>query len=84
MYCGYYCSLLTNTVVQTYQTGVPVWSCSWCHDDSNYVYAGLTNGSVRVYDVRDTSTHVHELHALGSRYTSSRTHTGGLRLTRLN
>ncbi|XP_063053426.1 E3 ubiquitin-protein ligase RFWD3 [Engraulis encrasicolus] len=60
-------SLLTNTVVQTYQTGVPVWSCSWCHDDSNYVYAGLTNGSVRVYDVRDTSTHVHELHALGSR-----------------
>ncbi|KAL2078149.1 hypothetical protein ACEWY4_025834 [Coilia grayii] len=60
-------SLLTNTVVQTYQTGVPVWSCCWCHDDNNYMYAGLTNGTVRVYDVRDTSTHVHELHPLGSR-----------------
>ncbi|XP_031420148.1 E3 ubiquitin-protein ligase RFWD3 isoform X2 [Clupea harengus] len=60
-------SLLTNTVVQTYNTGVPVWSCCWCHDNHNYVYAGLTNGSVRVYDMRDTSTHVHELLPLGTR-----------------
>ncbi|CAI5781931.1 E3 ubiquitin-protein ligase RFWD3 [Podarcis lilfordi] len=54
-------SLTTNTVVQTYNTGRPVWSCSWCLDDTNYVYAGLVNGSVLVYDLRDTSSHVQEL-----------------------
>ncbi|XP_049929560.1 E3 ubiquitin-protein ligase RFWD3 [Epinephelus moara] len=60
-------SLLTNTVVQTYNAGKPVWSCCWCLDNSNYVYAGLINGSVLVYDTRDTSTHVQELQPLRSR-----------------
>ncbi|CAL8360764.1 unnamed protein product [Lota lota] len=60
-------SLLTNTVVQTYNTGKSVWSCCWCLDNSNYVYAGLLNGSVLVYDTRDTSTHVQELLPLGAR-----------------
>ncbi|CAL8260121.1 unnamed protein product [Merluccius merluccius] len=60
-------SLLTNTVVQTYNAGKPVWSCSWSLDNSNYVYAGLLNGSVLVYDTRDTSTHVQELLPLGAR-----------------
>lgn len=60
-------SLMTNTVVQTYNTGVPVWSCCWCHDNNNYVYAGLINGTVRVYDMRDTSTHVQELLPQGMR-----------------
>ncbi|XP_072529844.1 E3 ubiquitin-protein ligase rfwd3.S [Salminus brasiliensis] len=54
-------SLWTNTVVQAYNTGKPVWSCCWCHDNNNYIYAGLSNGSVLVYDTRDTSTHVQEL-----------------------
>ncbi|KAG7324061.1 hypothetical protein KOW79_012077 [Hemibagrus wyckioides] len=54
-------SLFTNTVVQAYNAGKPVWSCCWCHDNNNYIYAGLSNGSVRVYDTRDTSTHVQEL-----------------------
>ncbi|KAG7521716.1 E3 ubiquitin-protein ligase RFWD3 [Solea senegalensis] len=60
-------SLVTNTVVQTYNAGKPVWSCCWCLDNSNYVYAGLINGSVLVYDTRDTSTHVQELEPLRSR-----------------
>ncbi|CAJ1055912.1 E3 ubiquitin-protein ligase RFWD3 [Xyrichtys novacula] len=60
-------SLLTNTVVQTYNAGKPVWSCCWCLDNSNYVYAGLINGTVLVYDTRDTSTHVQELLPLRSR-----------------
>ncbi|XP_011605414.1 E3 ubiquitin-protein ligase RFWD3 [Takifugu rubripes] len=60
-------SLLTNTVVQTYNAGKPVWSCCWCLDNSTYVYAGLSNGSVLVYDTRDTSTHVQELQPLRSR-----------------
>nr|XP_046250942.1 E3 ubiquitin-protein ligase RFWD3 [Scatophagus argus] len=60
-------SLLTNTVVQTYNAGKPVWSCCWCLDNSNYVYAGLSNGSVLLYDTRDTSTHIQELQPLRSR-----------------
>ncbi|XP_069018882.1 E3 ubiquitin-protein ligase rfwd3.S [Embiotoca jacksoni] len=60
-------SLLTNTVVQTYNAGKPVWSCCWCLDNSNYVYAGLSNGSVLIYDTRDTSTHIQELQPLRSR-----------------
>ncbi|XP_077078621.1 E3 ubiquitin-protein ligase rfwd3.L isoform X2 [Siphateles boraxobius] len=59
-------SLLTNTVVQAYSTGRPVWSCCWCQDNNNYIYAGLSNGSVLVYDTRDTSTHVQELAPLRS------------------
>ncbi|XP_030313915.1 LOW QUALITY PROTEIN: E3 ubiquitin-protein ligase RFWD3 [Calypte anna] len=54
-------SLATNTVVQTYNAGRPVWSCCWCLDDTNYIYAGLVNGSIMVYDLRDTSSHVQEL-----------------------
>lgn len=60
-------SLLTNTVVQTYNAGKPVWSCCWCLDNTNYIYAGLSHGSVLIYDTRDTSTHVQELHPLRSR-----------------
>ncbi|KAK6477256.1 E3 ubiquitin-protein ligase RFWD3 isoform X1 [Huso huso] len=60
-------SLLTNTVVQTYNTGRPVWSCCWCLDDPHCIYAGLNNGSILVYDTRDTSTYVQELAPLGSR-----------------
>uniref|UniRef100_A0A8C5R626 RING-type E3 ubiquitin transferase n=1 Tax=Leptobrachium leishanense TaxID=445787 RepID=A0A8C5R626_9ANUR len=60
-------SLLTNTVVQTYNTGRPAWSCCWCADNQNYIYAGLINGSVLVYDLRDTSEFIKELVPLGSR-----------------
>ncbi|XP_042653457.1 E3 ubiquitin-protein ligase RFWD3 isoform X2 [Tyto alba] len=54
-------SLATNTVVQTYNAGRPVWSCCWCLDDTNYIYAGLINGSIMIYDLRDTNSHVQEL-----------------------
>ncbi|KAM3829160.1 E3 ubiquitin-protein ligase RFWD3 isoform 2-T4 [Vipera latastei] len=54
-------SLTTNTVVQTYNASRPIWCCCWCLDDTNYVYAGLANGSILVYDLRDTNSHVQEL-----------------------
>ncbi|NWX03518.1 RFWD3 ligase, partial [Caloenas nicobarica] len=54
-------SLATNTVVQTYNAGRPVWSCCWCLDNTNYIYAGLVNGSIMIYDLRDTNSHVQEL-----------------------
>ncbi|XP_061696605.1 E3 ubiquitin-protein ligase RFWD3 isoform X2 [Syngnathoides biaculeatus] len=60
-------SLSANAVVQTYKADKPVWSCCWCADDPNYAYAGLSNGSVLLYDVRDTSAHVRELQPLRSR-----------------
>ncbi|XP_003481836.1 E3 ubiquitin-protein ligase RFWD3 isoform X1 [Sus scrofa] len=54
-------SLETNTVVQTYNAGRPVWSCCWCLDENNYIYAGLVNGSILAYDLRNTSSHIQEL-----------------------
>ncbi|XP_060041152.1 E3 ubiquitin-protein ligase RFWD3 isoform X2 [Erinaceus europaeus] len=54
-------SLETNTVVQTYNVGRPVWSCCWCLDENNYIYAGLVNGSIMIYDLRNTSSAVREL-----------------------
>lgn len=54
-------SLETNTVVQTYNTGRPVWSCCWCLDENNYIYAGLANGSILIYDLRNTNAYVQEL-----------------------
>ncbi|XP_049642324.1 E3 ubiquitin-protein ligase RFWD3 isoform X2 [Suncus etruscus] len=54
-------SLETNTVVQTYNTGRPVWSCCWCLDENDYVYAGLVTGSILMYDLRRTNLPVQEL-----------------------
>lgn len=54
-------SLLSNSVVQTCKAEQPLWSCCWCSDDFNYVYAGLINGSVLVYDLRNTSKYVQKL-----------------------
>ncbi|NXN06450.1 RFWD3 ligase, partial [Indicator maculatus] len=54
-------SLTSNSVVQTYNAGRPVWSCCWCLDNTNYIYAGLVNGSIMIYDLRNTKSHVQEL-----------------------
>lgn len=59
--------LQTNTVVQAYNTGKPVWSCCWSLDSNIYFYAGLCNGSVLIYDTRNTNEHVQELQPLRSR-----------------
>ncbi|XP_070565742.1 E3 ubiquitin-protein ligase rfwd3.L-like [Ptychodera flava] len=60
-------SLLSNTVVQTYSCNVPVWSCAWNLDDTNYIYAGLMNGSIVMYDTRNTNTEVTQFNREGSR-----------------
>lgn len=36
----------------------PVWACGWNQDDPNYLYCGLQNGSVVIYDVRVPSEQV--------------------------
>ncbi|KAL1351970.1 hypothetical protein AAHE18_06G132600 [Arachis hypogaea] len=63
-----------NTVVN-YDLQVPPWSCSWDLNNSHYMYTGLQNGSVLVFDIRQTagpmkslvgltSNPVHTVHSL--------------------
>jgi len=47
---------------------MPVWSCAWNADDRNYFYAGLQNGSVLMFDIRNLAQPVTTLtHDTGSR-----------------
>ncbi|KAK3735543.1 hypothetical protein QZH41_016125, partial [Actinostola sp. cb2023] len=54
-------SMLSNTVVQSYTTPVPAWSCAWNNSDTNYMYCGLQNGSCLMFDVRNTNTYLKNL-----------------------
>ncbi|KAK9723902.1 hypothetical protein RND81_05G033200 [Saponaria officinalis] len=47
-------SLESNNIVVNYDLPVAAWSCSWDINDSNYVYTGLQNGMVLVFDLRQT------------------------------
>ncbi|PFX34109.1 E3 ubiquitin-protein ligase RFWD3-like [Stylophora pistillata] len=51
-------SMLSNTVVQTYNTPAPAWSCAWNEDDTNYIYCGLQNGTCLIFDIRNTDTYL--------------------------
>jgi E3 ubiquitin-protein ligase RFWD3 len=59
-------SMQSNSNVLTYKTPSPVWACAWNVDDPNYLYAGL-NGSIWVFDVRNTSEKVSSLQTEGER-----------------
>ncbi|XP_054799201.1 uncharacterized protein LOC129303727 [Prosopis cineraria] len=48
-------SMESNNVVVNYDLQVPAWSCSWDRSSSHYVYAGLQNGSVLEFDLRQTA-----------------------------
>lgn len=60
-------SVISNAVVQTYETQLPSWSCVWNSDDRNFFYVGMQNGHVLEYDIRNTAEHVQELNTEGSR-----------------
>lgn len=49
-------SVLTNTVVQTYTQTVEAWSCAWDQDNPNRFYVGLKNGTVALFDLRQTGS----------------------------
>ncbi|XP_066020492.1 E3 ubiquitin-protein ligase rfwd3.L-like [Pocillopora verrucosa] len=51
-------SMLSNAVVQTYNTPVPAWSCAWNKDDTNFIYCGLQNGTCLIFDIRNTETYL--------------------------
>ena len=42
-------------MVCRYECALPVWSCAWNADDRSYFYAGLQNGTVLVFDIRNLS-----------------------------
>uniref|UniRef100_A0A2N9IJN9 RING-type E3 ubiquitin transferase n=1 Tax=Fagus sylvatica TaxID=28930 RepID=A0A2N9IJN9_FAGSY len=42
----------------------PAWSCSWDLNSSQYIYAGLQNGSLLVFDMRQTVGPVNSLRGL--------------------
>ncbi|XP_058082108.1 uncharacterized protein LOC131230285 isoform X2 [Magnolia sinica] len=48
-------SMESNNVVLTYDLPVPAWSCSWDFNSPYHVYAGLQNGMLMVFDLRQTA-----------------------------
>ncbi|KAF7818657.1 E3 ubiquitin-protein ligase RFWD3 isoform X1 [Senna tora] len=57
-------SMESNNLVVNYDLQVPAWSCSWDLNSSHYVYAGLQNGSVLVFDMRHTAGPIKSLNGL--------------------
>lgn len=45
-------NLRTNCTIVTFVLDVPAWSCCWDEDDPNYVYCGLQDSSVVIFDLR--------------------------------
>ncbi|KAK6192096.1 hypothetical protein SNE40_003635 [Patella caerulea] len=60
-------SIMSNTVVQSYGSTLPIWSCVWNTDNKSYFYAGLQNGTVLEFDTRNTSEAVQEINKEGSK-----------------
>ncbi|PPR92466.1 hypothetical protein GOBAR_AA28203 [Gossypium barbadense] len=50
-------SVLTkiNNFILAYDLPAPAWSCSWDLNGSHQIYAGLQNGSLVVFDMRQTA-----------------------------
>ncbi|XP_071712003.1 uncharacterized protein [Rutidosis leptorrhynchoides] len=51
----------------TYNLSNPAWSCAWDINHPNYMYAGLQNGTLLVYDMRHTVHPVQSIPGLESR-----------------
>ncbi|KAF9680235.1 hypothetical protein SADUNF_Sadunf06G0100200 [Salix dunnii] len=51
-------SMESNNVILSYDLPAAAWSCSWDLNCSHYVYAGLQNGSLLVFDMRMTGNPV--------------------------
>ncbi|XP_043699819.1 E3 ubiquitin-protein ligase RFWD3 [Telopea speciosissima] len=47
-------SMERNNYVLTYDLPAPAWSCSWDLNCSHHIYAGLQNGMIQVFDMRQT------------------------------
>ncbi|KAE8099676.1 hypothetical protein FH972_017634 [Carpinus fangiana] len=57
-------SLESNNIVLSYNLPAAAWSCSWDLYNSHYIYAGLQNGSLLVFDMRQTGWPVYSLRGM--------------------
>lgn len=57
-------SLESNNIVLTYNLQSPSWSCAWDPDEPNCIYAGLQDGSLVIFDLRQTSSPLKVVHGL--------------------
>ncbi|KAM2467592.1 hypothetical protein FF1_009357 [Malus domestica] len=48
-------SMESNSVILTYDLPAAAWTCSWDLNNPYYAYAGLQNGSLWVFDMRQTA-----------------------------
>ncbi|KAF5737520.1 Transducin/WD40 repeat-like superfamily protein putative isoform 1 [Tripterygium wilfordii] len=59
-------SLESNNVALAYDLPAAAWSCSWDLNSSHYMYAGLQNGMLLVFDMRQTARPVESRSGLSS------------------
>lgn len=59
-------SAQSSNVVLTYDLPVPAWSCSWDINDAYHIYAGLQNGSLLAFDMRQTARPIESVTGLTS------------------
>ncbi|XP_059628355.1 uncharacterized protein LOC132271101 isoform X2 [Cornus florida] len=55
-----------NNVIISYDLPAPAWSCSWDLNSPHYMYAGLQNGKLLVFDMRQTILPVKSIDGLTS------------------
>ncbi|KAL5464066.1 hypothetical protein EMCRGX_G033025 [Ephydatia muelleri] len=58
-------SMHSNTTVLSYKTPGPAWACAWNQDSDHYFYCGLQNGTIQMFDKRNTTGSVVDLHCPG-------------------
>ncbi|KAI3751532.1 hypothetical protein L2E82_22620 [Cichorium intybus] len=56
-----------NNMVMNYNILSPAWSCSWDINNPNYMYVGLQNGMLMVFDMRHTIHPIQYMHGVDSR-----------------
>ncbi|KAE8666192.1 Transducin/WD40 repeat-like superfamily protein, putative isoform 2 [Hibiscus syriacus] len=58
--------MIYRTDIVTFDFQAPAWSCSWDLNSSHQIYAGLQNGSLCVFDMRQTAKPLEFVHGLTS------------------
>ncbi|KAF0928580.1 hypothetical protein E2562_006025, partial [Oryza meyeriana var. granulata] len=59
-------SMKTDSVVLHYDLPAPGWSCSGDQSNLNHIYAGLQNGMLLAFDIRQTAKPLHSMMGLSA------------------
>uniref|UniRef100_A0A0E0BDC2 RING-type E3 ubiquitin transferase n=1 Tax=Oryza glumipatula TaxID=40148 RepID=A0A0E0BDC2_9ORYZ len=59
-------SMTTDSVVLHYDLPAPGWSCSGDQNSPNHIYAGLQNGMLLTFDIRQTVAPLHSMMGLST------------------